>query len=370
VAQASLLWEYDEDDVNDLATVYRSQNTLAIAPGSTNRETNYLGFDRRGDGITPNYTGDPMNTPPDVQNYPDLSSAVTTGETTVSGTLNSRINTSFKIELYSNTVGRNFRAGEKFLGSLVVTTDASGSASINFALPVIVPAGQFVTSTATQLDAELNPFDTSEFSAPIIVNPTRGDYNADGAVDAADYVLWRNALSQSIAPFAGADGSGNGLVDQADHDVWRANFGKSGPTAAATTLEVEPASHEGGTAATAAFLVAPEPVIDPSGRARFADAPPAFTPGRRSDFVRAGIQSTSAAQFAGSSTAAARDDALLAWLAAQYLNSHDKRPSVGAELSTDSVIVDRVMSDNDFSPTASLSRAFTELSLTAALNSH
>jgi hypothetical protein len=105
--------------------------------------------------------------------------------------------------------------------------------------------------------------------------------------------------------------------------VLRGKFGQSGTAAVASALAVEPAGDEGGTAATAAFLVAPEPVIDPSGRARFADAPPAFTPGRRSDFVRAGIQSTSPAQFAGASTAAARDDALLVWLAG--------RPSVGKQ---------------------------------------
>jgi hypothetical protein len=50
-----------------------------------------------------------------------------------------------------------------------------------------------------------------------------GDYNRDGAVDAADYIVWRRAMdgSGNLA----ADGSRNGVVDQADYDVWRQHFG-------------------------------------------------------------------------------------------------------------------------------------------------
>jgi hypothetical protein len=45
-----------------------------------------------------------------------------------------------------------------------------------------------------------------------------GDYNADGTVDAADYVVWRKG---NIA----ADGNHNGRVDAGDYTVWRNNFG-------------------------------------------------------------------------------------------------------------------------------------------------
>jgi hypothetical protein len=51
-----------------------------------------------------------------------------------------------------------------------------------------------------------------------------GDYNHNGAVDAADYVLWRDTLGQMGAGLA-ADGNNNGQIDAGDFDVWRANFG-------------------------------------------------------------------------------------------------------------------------------------------------
>jgi hypothetical protein len=51
-----------------------------------------------------------------------------------------------------------------------------------------------------------------------------GDYNASSTVDAADYVVWRNAFGQAGAGLA-ADGNGDGSVNEADYDLWRVNFG-------------------------------------------------------------------------------------------------------------------------------------------------
>ncbi len=44
-----------------------------------------------------------------------------------------------------------------------------------------------------------------------------GDYNEDGDVDAADYVVWRKTFGSSVEQFAGADGNGDGIVDAADY---------------------------------------------------------------------------------------------------------------------------------------------------------
>jgi hypothetical protein len=296
--------------------VYASENIVTVPPGSPSPETSYLGIDRGNDGVTPNYTGVPSNTPPGVQNHPDLSTAVSAGVTTVSGTLNSFIDTSFKVEFFSNTVGPNFRAGEKFLGSLVVTTNSSGHASFNFSPQVLVPAGQFVTSTATQLDAELHPIDTSEFSAPIIVNPTRGDYNANGTVDAADYVLWRNTRGQAVAPFAGADGSGNGLVDQADHDFWRANFGKTWSPAGASAAVLEPtAEGEQAQSITTTASSTPSPDGTHPNRAESTAAPRrAFAPSPREGMPRVAPRPALTMGTALLTAATPNDAALTAWL--------------------------------------------------------
>ncbi len=102
------------------------------------------------DGVTPNDPGDADG----IQNYPVLTSAITTTATTVTGTLNSVSNTSFQIELYSNSLGPNYRAGEQSLGTVDVTTDANGNASFTFPSPISVPVGQFITALATRLDRD------------------------------------------------------------------------------------------------------------------------------------------------------------------------------------------------------------------------
>lgn len=62
-------------------------------------------------------------------------------------------------------------------------------------------------------------------------NP-RGDYTADGEVDASDYTRWRDTLGQGVvAPGSGADGNENGAVDPADRQVWSAAYGQSGTVA-------------------------------------------------------------------------------------------------------------------------------------------
>ncbi|HEX4415015.1 MAG TPA: PEP-CTERM sorting domain-containing protein [Lacipirellulaceae bacterium] len=50
--------------------------------------------------------------------------------------------------------------------------------------------------------------------------PVPGDYNHNGVVDEADYVLWRTGDPA-------ADGNSDTVVDQADYDFWRARFGNT-----------------------------------------------------------------------------------------------------------------------------------------------
>jgi hypothetical protein len=57
--------------------------------------------------------------------------------------------------------------------------------------------------------------------------PPTGDYNGNHKVDAADYVLWRNTLNQSVTAGSGADGNADGTVNAADYAYWRARFGNS-----------------------------------------------------------------------------------------------------------------------------------------------
>lgn len=69
-----------------------------------------------------------------------------------------------------------------------------------------------------------------ELSLSITAAVLPGDYNRDGMVDAADYVLWRNTQGQTVTAGSGADGNSDGQITSADFSVWRSHFGQAAGT--------------------------------------------------------------------------------------------------------------------------------------------
>lgn len=126
-----------------------------------------LGIDLESNFVTPNDSLDADSGPNTLQNYPVLSSTVSSAtESYIGGTLHSTPSTTFTLDFFSNTVPdpSGFGEGETYLGSMSVTTDASGNASFIYVGPPL-GAGVFVTSTATA------PTGTSEFSGNGTVAP-------------------------------------------------------------------------------------------------------------------------------------------------------------------------------------------------------
>jgi hypothetical protein len=58
---------------------------------------------------------------------------------------------------------------------------------------------------------------------------TPGDYNADGTVDTADYIVWRKHDGQSMT-LPNRDTANSGPISTADFNSWRKNFGKTAPS--------------------------------------------------------------------------------------------------------------------------------------------
>jgi len=66
-----------------------------------------------------------------------------------------------------------------------------------------------------------------------------GDFNQDGSVDAADYVVWRKNLDSATSL---PNDESPGFVSAEDYGVWRANFGRTLAGASALGSVPEPAS--------------------------------------------------------------------------------------------------------------------------------
>ena len=134
-----------------------------FATGNTIRHNSI--FSNVGLGID---LGDADTGPNNLQNFPVLVSAAnnSSGGTVVTGTINSTPDTTLIIDFYTDT---NAAAeGKTFVGSLLVTTNSSGNASVSTTLSPGVSPGLFLTATASAIGTD--PYDdTSEFSQPVQV---------------------------------------------------------------------------------------------------------------------------------------------------------------------------------------------------------
>ncbi len=102
-----------------------------------------------------------------------------------------------------------FSSGSTTLGGLTVSNDSFGRLRM--------------TGGSLTLLNNTEPLEVGRERFP---RGKQGDYNNNGFVDAADYVVWRKTLGQGVLnPGDGADGDESLTIDDGDYDFWRARFG-------------------------------------------------------------------------------------------------------------------------------------------------
>lgn len=96
------------------------------------------------------------------------------------------------------------------------------------------------------------------------VTPTLpGDYNLNGAVDAADYTVWRNTVGSASdfrADGTGPSGTPNQIIDQLDYDFWKQRYSEAAGRGAALGLDTIPEPTSAALALMAAILVAKQSI--------------------------------------------------------------------------------------------------------------
>ncbi len=160
-----------------------------------------LGIDLHGsadpaNGVTVNDTGDADTGPNGLQNFP-----VITGVTanSVSGTLNTTASAVFTLHFYSN-IGADltgFGEGRTYLGSTTANTNGAGAATFSFG-PAVIPAGSFVTATATTAANSTSEFSNAVqlSSSAFVVTTTLDTVNAtDGVVSLREAIIAANSTT-------------------------------------------------------------------------------------------------------------------------------------------------------------------------------
>ena len=106
---------------------------------------------------------DPDTGPNNLQNFPVIAAATSTGTTTtITGTLRSKPEKTFTVQLFSNPTGTD--EGKTFPGQIQAKTNRRGKAVFSF-FGTAVPQANAITATATGADG------TSEFSDPVALVP-------------------------------------------------------------------------------------------------------------------------------------------------------------------------------------------------------
>ena len=160
-------------DVWDNTTFGNDFNANSIFSNGT-AQLSALGINLHGGsensfGVTANDSGDADNGPNKLQNFPVLTSA--NNAAVIQGSLNSVASKPYRIDFFSSPTAdpSGFGEGQTWIGSVNVTTNASGNVTFNQDFPGSLAVGSVVTSTATGTGT--GGSGTSEFSAAITVVP-------------------------------------------------------------------------------------------------------------------------------------------------------------------------------------------------------
>ncbi|WP_197529415.1 sulfatase-like hydrolase/transferase [Botrimarina mediterranea] len=146
--------------------------------------------------------------------------------------------------LNPETHDRVSAAGKVELDGVLVVSAASGFAPSAGDVYAIINgatlSGVFQSEQLPALTSGLMWQVKYDGSSATLLVTLSGDYNGDGAVDAADYTTWRDMDGQAVPAGTRADGNGDGMVNQLDYAVWSANYGQAFASGADSNATPEP----------------------------------------------------------------------------------------------------------------------------------
>lgn len=224
---------------NGVSVIASTSNKNNAIQGNSIYSNSRLPIDLGNNGVTANDLKDADAGANNLQNFPVITQVGPNSVATrILGTFNSVPNASFVIDFYSSSPSHSESVHQ---GSVTVTTDANGDATFDVRIPGVLPAGHYVSATATSTGSDKS---TSEMSAERIV-PIAGDANGDGVVNFFDLTALAAAYGGASSDWAGGDFNDDGQVNFFDLTTLAANYGSSlGAAQAASAVLPTPFSAE------------------------------------------------------------------------------------------------------------------------------
>jgi hypothetical protein len=208
-------------------------------------ENERLGIDLSNDLVTENDESDADTGPNNLQNYPVLTSVVSTGSAAIQAELNSTPSSTFTLDFFSDAAcdESGFGEGRTPLGWASLTTDASGVGSVTAAFSGVT--GTVVTATATDAGGNTSEFSRcSEVTTLAVSSSPTTRTVAPG--ESAVYAISVTAQGGTFEEAVGLSCSGNPAGTTCTFDQEQVTLASGSASATMTVTTVAPATVEPG----------------------------------------------------------------------------------------------------------------------------
>ncbi|MCO6043652.1 cadherin domain-containing protein [Aeoliella sp. ICT_H6.2] len=147
--------------------------------------------------------------------------------------------------------------------SITSAGELSFNEAPDFEMPVDSDGNNVYEVTVEATDGQLGTtMQTVLVTVEDVEEPSFGDFNRDGRVNLADYVVWRNNLGASDESSINDNGDGMNGVDAADYQLWKDNFGNTYPVPVAALTATVAAMSASATTGSEATGDASNPATD------------------------------------------------------------------------------------------------------------
>ena len=135
------------------------------------------------------------------------------------------LNIAFPLQDFNHPISYSMTLSTQAASITTLCTFVNATYSHTATLPPIIFADQFGMPIPGMPQPQISGSSGLTYAATSTQMVPLGDYNNNGIVDSADYVVWRNSVGQTAN--LAADGNGDGQVNTTDYTIWRLHFGQS-----------------------------------------------------------------------------------------------------------------------------------------------